>query len=236
MKLRVEEIKRIDFADKLYLAPLTTVGNLPYRRVCKNLGADVTCGEMAVADDILKGGFSEHALLRRHKSEDLFGIQLCSANIDQITKAADFIGNSENGYHVDFLDINLGCPIDLIYQRGAGSALIPNPRRVIDMVNGIMYASGLPCTVKMRTGVKQEANIAHKLITRLKNETKVNLMTLHGRSREQRLVANHTSCDCVKFNQYKHFSITLNRFGGGVLRDQGFRSGWNIIFNRRFMN
>ena len=185
--MKIEEIKKVDFKGKLYLAPLTTVGNLPFRRVCKMLGADITCGEMALADDIIKGGFSEHALLRRHESEDLYGVQLCAPNVDQIVKAAEFLGTSEH-YSLDFIDINMGCPIDLIYQKGGGSALISHPRRVIDMINGVMYASGLACTVKLRTGVKQDHNIAHKLVNRIKQETRVNLITLHGRSREQRCV------------------------------------------------
>uniref|UniRef100_A0A8C5QQ84 tRNA-dihydrouridine(47) synthase [NAD(P)(+)] n=1 Tax=Leptobrachium leishanense TaxID=445787 RepID=A0A8C5QQ84_9ANUR len=182
IKLRQCEKKTIDFRNKLYLAPLTTCGNLPYRRICKRYGADITCGEMAVCTNILKGNPSEWALLRRHDTEDLFGVQLEGAYPDTMTKCAELINRTID---VDFVDINVGCPIDLVYNKGGGCGLMNRNKKFEQIVKGMKSVLDVPLTVKIRTGVHENQNVAHKLIPNLK-EWGVSLITLHGRSREQR--------------------------------------------------
>lgn len=179
---RLNEKKTIDFSDKLYLAPLTTVGNLPFRRICKRYGADITCGEMAMSTQLLQGSPSEWALVKRHSSEDIFGVQLCGGYPDTMTRTVELLSNE---FDVDFIDINLGCPIDLVFKKGEGSALMGRMNKLQSIVKGMVEVSSVPITLKMRTGIQEDKSTAHKLITAAK-DWGVSLMTLHGRSREQR--------------------------------------------------
>ena len=77
--------------------------------------------EMAVGTNLLSGQASEWALLKRHESEDLFGVQLEGSFADTLTKTCQVINE-----HVkcDFVDLNCGCPIDLIFNKGGGCALM----------------------------------------------------------------------------------------------------------------
>uniref|UniRef100_A0A665TFN4 tRNA-dihydrouridine(47) synthase [NAD(P)(+)] n=1 Tax=Echeneis naucrates TaxID=173247 RepID=A0A665TFN4_ECHNA len=182
IKLRFCEKKQVDFKDKLYLAPLTTCGNLPFRRVCKRFGVDITCGEMAMCTNLLQGQQSEWALLKRHESEDLFGVQVEGCFPDTMTRCAELINNNTD---VDFVDINSGCPIELVYKKGGGCGLMTRTRKFEQIVKGMNYVLDVPLTVKIRTGVQEKSNVAHKLIPEMKNWG-VSMITLHGRSREQR--------------------------------------------------
>uniref|UniRef100_A0A1A7X2I4 tRNA-dihydrouridine(47) synthase [NAD(P)(+)] n=1 Tax=Iconisemion striatum TaxID=60296 RepID=A0A1A7X2I4_9TELE len=181
-KLRPCEKKQVDFRDKLYLAPLTTCGNLPFRRVCKRFGVDITCGEMAMCTNLLQGHQSEWALLKRHESEDLFGVQVEGCFPDTMTRCAELINNYTD---VDFVDINSGCPIDLVYKKGGGCGLMTRTRKFEQIIKGMNHVLDVPLTVKIRTGVQEKSNIAHKLIPEMKTWG-VSMITLHGRSREQR--------------------------------------------------
>ncbi|KAM7384384.1 hypothetical protein PAMA_011642 [Pampus argenteus] len=182
IKLRACEKKQVDFQDKLYLAPLTTCGNLPFRRVCKRFGADITCGEMAMCTNLLQGQQSEWALLKRHESEDLFGVQVEGCFPDTMTRCAELINNNTD---VDFVDINSGCPIDLVYKKGGGCGLMTRNRKFEQIVKGMNCVLDVPLTVKIRTGVQEKCSLAHKLIPEMK-KWGVSMITLHGRSREQR--------------------------------------------------
>lgn len=182
IKLLPKEKKEIDWKDKLYLSPLTTVGNLPFRRICKEYGADITCGEMALCESMLKGMKQEWALVKRHESEDLFGVQICGNNVYIISKVAQLL---EENTEVDFIDLNLGCPIDLIYKKGGGCGMMHRLPALEASVRCASKLLSIPFTIKMRTGVYQDKKITHTIVPKV-GEWGASLVTVHGRSREAR--------------------------------------------------
>lgn len=177
-----ESSKQIDWNNKLYLAPLTTLGNLPFRRICKEFGADITCSEMVLSSSLLQGHNQEWALTKRHETEDIFGIQICGNNPYMLAKSAQVLQENTN---MDFLDLNLGCPLDQIYRQGAGSGLLNRSRKLEVCLKSMKTVLNVPLTVKTRSGVNKDHNITHDLIPMFRSSG-VSLITVHGRSRDQR--------------------------------------------------
>ncbi|KAF8452347.1 zinc finger dihydrouridine synthase [Boletus edulis BED1] len=175
---RFTEKKRLHWAGKTY--------PFPFRRLCVTLGADITCGEMGLATSFLTSSREEWSLVRRHPSESIFGVQLAGNKPSTMVPTAEVLGRElANG--IDFVDINCGCPIDLVFKTGSGSALLDTPAKLGRIVVGMNKALGeIPVTVKLRTGVKEGRNTAHKLMPRLRSEWGVGCITLHGRTRQQR--------------------------------------------------
>ncbi|PPQ85978.1 hypothetical protein CVT25_001677 [Psilocybe cyanescens] len=185
-RVRFAEKKRLHWKGKTYLAPLTTVGNLPFRRLCVDLGADITCGEMGLATSFLSGSKEEWSLVRRHPSERTFGVQVAGNKPANLVPTAEVLAKECAG-NIDFVDVNCGCPIDLVFKQGSGSALLDTVGKLGKILIGMNKTLGeIPVTVKLRTGVKDGKNTAHKTMPRLAAEWNVGCMTLHGRTRQQR--------------------------------------------------
>lgn len=166
IKLRQVEKKRFDWNGKILLSPLTTVGNLPFRRICKEYGADITCGEMALAPKILKGASEEWALVKRHESEDIFGVQLCGNNPGVLTRCAELLSREIN---MDYIDLNLGCPIDLIYRQGGGSGMLNRLNVLETVIKSLTQMLDIPLSIKTRTGIYMDKPIVHNLMPKFRN-------------------------------------------------------------------
>jgi len=184
-RVRPCEKRRLQWRGELYLAPLTTTGNLPFRRLCAGFGSDIHCGEMGLAESFVGSSASEWSLVRRWEGERTFGTQVCGAKPDFLVPAAEVLAR-EVGAGLDFVDVNCGCPIDLVYNKGAGSALLDHANKLGRIVRGMNAALGeIPLTIKLRTGTTAKQT-THKIFARAQTEWGVGAMTLHGRSRKQR--------------------------------------------------
>eukprot|EP01054_Gregarina_sp_Poly1_P000090 Gregarina_sp_Poly_1__89@NODE_101_length_14427_cov_132_160237_g88_i0_p2_GENE_NODE_101_length_14427_cov_132_160237_g88_i0NODE_101_length_14427_cov_132_160237_g88_i0_p2_ORF_typecomplete_len668_score106_86Dus/PF01207_17/1_8e71Oxidored_FMN/PF00724_20/0_013_NODE_101_length_14427_cov_132_160237_g88_i01012012123 len=169
---------------KAILAPLTTVGNLPFRRLCVSLGCEVTMSEMILASSVCTMKACELALFKRHESEKVFGVQLAGGYVDQLERAATVI---DGAVDCDFVDINAGCPLEGLHKRGAGCALLAKEGRVKDIVSSMTAAlTQLPLTFKTRTAfVHKSEPMVHELIPKL-IDSGISGITVHARTAKQR--------------------------------------------------
>ena len=165
----------------LVMAPMTKGSNLPYRRLAVELGARVLVSEMAVARRLKQKRKGEFALIRRFEGEPCFGVQLAGTNPDEMAWAAQLA----EARGADFVDVNLGCPIDHFTRKGMGAALGRQPSRVRRIVDAMAIAVSVPVTVKIRLGWNDEMR-NHVELARAAVEGGAKAVFVHGRTRDAR--------------------------------------------------
>ncbi len=166
-------------AAPLALAPMAGVTDLPFRRLCRQMGAGVAASEMVTSDVRLwNSSKSRHRLDHRGEPEPRV-VQIAGYDPEMMAEAARM--NVELGAQV--IDINFGCPAKKVCNRAAGSALMRDEALVRRILAAVVAAAGVPVTLKTRTGWDHENRNAVS-VARIAEQEGVAAIAVHGRTRE----------------------------------------------------
>lgn len=164
----------------LFLAPMEDITDPSFRRICKIYGADFMYTEFISSDGLIRDGNKSVRKLDIYDFERPIGIQLYGHLIDAMVEAA-LIAEEANP---ELIDINFGCPVRKIANRGAGAGMLQNIPLMIEMTSAIVKAVKLPVTVKTRLGWNDESKIIVTLAEQLQ-DAGICAITIHGRTRAQ---------------------------------------------------
>jgi len=151
-----------------------------FRYLCKIYGADFMYTEFISADGLIRDGEKSVRKLNIYDFERPIGIQLYGHLIDPMVEAA-LIAEAANP---ELIDLNFGCPVKKIANRGAGAGMLRNIPLMIAMTEAIVRAVRLPVTVKTRIGWDDENRNIVETAERLQ-DTGISALTIHGRTRAQ---------------------------------------------------
>ncbi len=178
-----------------------------FRMVCKMQGADVMYTEFISSDGLIRDGEKSVKKLDIYDFERPIGIQLYGHIIDAMVEAALIAEDAKP----EMIDINFGCPVKKIANRGAGAGMLRNIPLMIEMTNAIVKAVKLPVTVKTRLGWDDESKNIVEIAEQLQ-DTGIKALTIHGRTRAQMYkgCADWTLIGEVKNNQRMKIPIIGN--------------------------
>ena len=173
-------IGSVDVPNRLVLAPMAGVTDLPFRLICKAFGAGLVYGEMISDQALLHGNRRTLPLLRLDPTERPVAFQLFGNDPETLGRAARIL----TAYEPDLIDLNFGCPVPKVVRNGAGAALLRDLPRAAAIVRAVTGATDRPVTVKMRLGWDERSLVAPELAALCADAGAAAIM-VHARTREQ---------------------------------------------------
>lgn len=185
-------IGNVELENRVILAPMAGVTDLPFRLLCRRQGAGLVCMEMVSAKAIYYNNRNTEELLSVHPGEAPASLQLFGSDPYIISEMAKRI--EERPFAI--LDFNMGCPVPKVVNNGEGSALMKNPRLAQEILSALVKAVKKPVTVKIRKGFDDGHCNAVEL-ARIAEGCGVAAIAVHGRTREQ-YYSGHADWDIIR--------------------------------------
>jgi tRNA-dihydrouridine synthase B len=171
-------VGNINIDKALLLAPMEDVTDIAYRRLCKELGADVVYTEFVNSDGLIRKNKKTRKKLEITEQERPVGIQIYGGNLEPMVEAAAIAEEEQP----DIIDINAGCWVKKVARRGAGAGLLLDPPFMQQMVSEIVRIVNIPVTVKTRLGWDWE-NILILEVAKRVEDAGAKALTIHCRTR-----------------------------------------------------
>jgi tRNA-dihydrouridine synthase B len=173
----------IPIPNRVVLAPLAGIGNWFVRLQAKRYGAGLVVSEMVSSFAVhYRNERTCRELLRIHPDEHPVSVQLFGHDPDVMASAAERVAAAG----ADLIDLNMGCPVPKVCKTGAGAALLEDPARAVALARAAARGSGLPVTVKLRTGLRPGDDSGVKVARALAHDGCVAGLSIHPRHASQR--------------------------------------------------
>ncbi|MFT4519578.1 MAG: tRNA-dihydrouridine synthase B [Halioglobus sp.] len=164
--------------NRVALAPMAGITDLPFRKLCSEFGAGLVVSEMISSQSNLRD--SRKTILRSRHDDEIAprSVQIAGNDPQQMAEAARY--NVERGAQI--IDINMGCPAKKVCRKAAGSALLADEALVKSILNTVVGAVDVPVTLKIRTGASPAARNGIT-IARIAEDAGIAALAVHGRTR-----------------------------------------------------
>ena len=172
------EIEGVRIPNRVLLAPLAGIGNWFVRMQARRYGAGMAVSEMVSSHGLHYGNEkTTQELMRIHPDEHPVSYQLFGQDPEVMRSAAAIAAESGP----DLIDLNMGCPVPKVMKTGAGAELLADPELALELARAAREGSGLPVTVKIRSGIAPGDRSGFDLAIRLVEEAGVAAIAFHPR-------------------------------------------------------
>ena len=190
------------------LAPMEDVSDPPFRRLCKQHGADMLYSEFISSEGLIRDAIKSRQKLDIFDYERPVGIQIFGGDEEAMALSAKIVAT----VNPDLVDINFGCPVKKVVSKGAGAGVLKDIDLMVRLTKAVVNSTSLPVTVKTRLGWDEQSINIEEVAERLQ-DVGISALTIHARTRSQ-MYKGHSDWSYiakVKNNQ----RIVIPIFGNG---------------------